>query len=204
MCLYIGSRYIQFGVYTIVEVTVPVGASLGAAMKISDFAFVALRVSSVFVFFYGLRQMINLIDYFVDGKIDRPFYIVVLYFLWAILPWVLASVLWFFPRTTFRCLSANDLSMGLETVGSVELLQVSIVVIGVFVFVGALPDLLFYSGEIIISMFSFGWGAPIGYQLYLNLFVNILELMMGLGFVFFSKKVLGLIGGIKGAEFLKG
>lgn len=156
-------------------------------MSVFDFARVVVRFSAVLVFFYGIRHVIELIDFFAGERSERPLYVDVLYVFWAVLPVFLAVYLWLFPRKTFLALSGGWEAESFVSVGS-DVLRLVVVGIGLFFSVGSIPDILYFVSDIVIFRVNSGWWS-FEYKVYLDLSVSVFSFALGLWLSLFSNGV---------------
>ena len=115
---------------------------------------IALRITGVLSFFYGMQQSVILMPFltqgidFVDGT---PLLGVVGYFLAIGVPMILGVILWSFPEKIARIISPLPLEGEASTPTKNDLGIMLLVILGIFLTAQALPDLFYYAVRIHIA-----------------------------------------------------
>lgn len=113
-------------------------------MKSSHYLALAVRLFAIALFLYALRQSTALVEILIHDfnshlSASLPFVIST-----ALVPLLIALLLWFFPMTTSRLILKSDLDRPIEPIDASSLLMVILISLGLYFFYDALTDAVYW------------------------------------------------------------
>jgi hypothetical protein len=114
-------------------------------MKSSHYLAIAIRLFSIVVFIYFLRQSSYLIEVILNGTIDGMAASAIFVAATTIGPLLMAMLLWLFPVSVAKIILKPEVDLPVKPMAPASILSVLIVSIGVFAFYYAVTDALYWA-----------------------------------------------------------
>ncbi len=160
-------------------------------MKSSHYLAIAVRLFSIVLFIYALRQSTMLIEVIIKDSINgMP---VSLLFISATVfsPLAISLLLWYFPLTVSNKILKPEIDKVIEPLSAISILTVMVLAIGLYVFYHAFIDSVYWAT--LWHMSSQGPNADA--SLYLmednkaNIVATIVEIIVSIGLIFKAKSL---------------
>lgn len=113
-------------------------------MKSSHYLAIAIRLFSIVLFIYSIRQSSLLIEIALNGTINGMVASTVFVAATTIGPLLIAILLWFFPFSVAKAILKPEIDLPVEPMAPASMLAVFIATIGVFAFYYASVDALYW------------------------------------------------------------
>lgn len=114
-------------------------------MKSSHYLAIAVRLFSIVLFIYALRQSTMLIEVFTNGSINDIPVSIMFMLVTSIFPLVIAILLWYFPLSVSRSILKPDIDQPIEAMNAQSILTVLVLAIGLYVLYFAASDSIYWA-----------------------------------------------------------
>lgn len=122
----------------------PMQIPRGAKMKSSHYLAIAVRIFSIVLFLYSLRQSSFLFQYLVDVSISERRASLLFVSGTTLIPFVIAVILWLFPVSVAKSIVKPEVDQQIEPIQPQSALTVLVLVIGLIAFYYAVVDSVFW------------------------------------------------------------
>jgi hypothetical protein len=113
-------------------------------MKSSHYLAIAVRLFSISLFLYGLKQSTWLIEVLINGRLNGVGVSAAFLFVTSVVPLIVSALLWRFPLSVSKLIIKPDLDLAVEPMATNSVLVVLILAIGLFAFYNALVDAIYW------------------------------------------------------------
>ena len=152
-------------------------------MKSHHYVAIFLRCVSIVLLVYGLSGYLQLIRA-IDESFGVSLFISLMIFAF---PFLIAALCWFFPVTASKIIIPIECDKDVEPISRQALTSIFIAVIGIYAFVSALPDALYWL--VLINMGSALDGLSYSLEDKANLAATALELLLAVLLIVKAKSI---------------
>jgi len=114
-------------------------------MKSSHYLAIAVRLFSIVLFIFALRQSTSLIEVFLNDSINGMPVSTLFIAGTVLIPLIVSLLLWFFPLSVSKSILKQEMDQPIEPVNSTTILSVFVIAIGLYVFYYAFIDFVYWA-----------------------------------------------------------
>lgn len=154
-------------------------------MKSHHYLAIIVRLFSIALFVYGIRQMGFLIEVVLTGMASEIRYSILFAASTAAIPLLISILLWVCPVTISKSIIPPEANLEIQPVNVQNLLTILIIAIGLYVFYFALTDSIYWAIVYKATQLGTYNGAEIGLaeENKANMIVTVIQLCVSLAFI---------------------
>lgn len=157
---------------------------------------VVVKIGAVIIVMLSLQHLSSYMNWMAVSS-EWPAAVFAIIALSFILPVIMAAILWFFPATIVGTLSKIEKPAESPVYSPELILMIGLSLIGLFVMISGLLDIIFWESTWQIVQQSESRDAPVSPQTLASRVTNFVRLLFGFGLLFGRRKIADWIYGIR-------